>query len=91
MLRVFSGLRQFFASGLHALRCRAGYRAVADLIEELGKVLVPAGRSGNLDLVDPKTLDVVAISGFSTSATFTLGAHDSGTTSADEGAPKLRV
>jgi hypothetical protein len=55
----------------------------------LGKVLVPAGRTGNLDLVDPKTLAVVTVSGFSASSTFTPGAHDSGTTSADEGGAAL--
>ena len=52
------------------------------------KVLAPAGRSGNLDLVDPTTLDVVPISGFSASATFKAG-HSAGTTSADEGGGKL--
>jgi hypothetical protein len=49
------------------------------------KVLAPGGRSGNLDLVDPDTLAVTAIGGFSTSGTFMLGSHGSGTTSADEG------
>jgi hypothetical protein len=53
------------------------------------KVLAPAGRSGNLDLVDPNTLDVTSISGFSTSATFTAGGHGAGVTSADEGGGKL--
>jgi hypothetical protein len=52
---------------------------------KLKKVLVPAGRSGNLDLVDPVTLGVTAIGGFSTAATFTLGSHADGTTSADAG------
>jgi len=51
----------------------------------LGQILAPGGRTGNLDLVDPGTLAVKAIGGFSTSATFTAGAHDSGCTSADEG------
>ncbi|MFL5318329.1 MAG: YncE family protein [Myxococcaceae bacterium] len=50
----------------------------------LGKVLVPAGRSGRLDLVDPKALEVVAISGFSEKKSFE-GGHDDGVTSADEG------
>ena len=53
------------------------------------KVLAPAGRSGNLDLVDPNTLDVTPISGFSASATFTAGGHSAGVTSADEGGGKL--
>jgi len=51
----------------------------------LGEVLAPAGRSGNLDLVDPGTLAVTAIAGFSASAAFTVGSHSSGCTSADEG------
>ena len=55
----------------------------------LKKVLAPGGRSGNLDLVDPVTLAVTAIGGFSTSTTFTLGNHGSGTTSADEGSGAL--
>jgi DNA-binding beta-propeller fold protein YncE len=55
----------------------------------LKKVLAPGGRSGNLDLVDPGTLAVTAIGGFSTSTTFMLGSHASGTTSADEGSGAL--
>jgi len=50
----------------------------------LGKILAPGGRSGNLDLVDPQTLEVTSIGGFSTSDTFMAGAHDSGSTAADE-------
>lgn len=48
-------------------------------------VLAPAGRTGELDLVDPATSKVTAIGGFSASATFMVGSHTSGTTSADEG------
>jgi DNA-binding beta-propeller fold protein YncE len=48
------------------------------------KVLVPAGRSGNLDLVDPNSKQVKAINGFSRHASFG-GGHDQGVTSADEG------
>ena len=51
---------------------------------ELGRVLVPAGRSGNLDLVDPVTGRVEAIAGFSSRALF-AGGHGEGTTSADAG------
>jgi hypothetical protein len=51
----------------------------------IGKVLAPAGRTGNLDLVVPTTLAVESIGGFSRSETFTKGSHGSGTTSADEG------
>jgi hypothetical protein len=53
------------------------------------KVLAPGGRSGNLDLVDPDTLAVTAIGGFTASSTFSLGSHTSGSTSADEGAGTL--
>ena len=51
----------------------------------LRKVLAPAGRSGNLDLVDRDTLNVTAIGGFSMSTTFAVGSHLAGCTSADEG------
>lgn len=50
----------------------------------LHMVLVPAGRSGNLDLIDPATQQVTPISGFSRSTSFG-GGHDQGVTSADEG------
>jgi hypothetical protein len=50
----------------------------------LHKVLVPAGRSGNLDLIDPDTQQVTPIGGFSSRATFG-GGHGQGVTSADEG------
>ena len=54
----------------------------------LGKVLLPAGKTGDLDLVDPHTLAVTAISGFSTGS---AGKHrwGEGTTSVDEGAGLL--
>jgi DNA-binding beta-propeller fold protein YncE len=48
------------------------------------KVLVPAGRSGNLDLIDPDTKQVTAIGGFSGRTSFG-GGHGRGVTSADEG------
>jgi hypothetical protein len=47
-------------------------------------VLAPAGRSGNLDLVDVATHAVTAISGFSAEP-LRFGGHDQGATSADEG------
>jgi hypothetical protein len=50
----------------------------------LHKVLVPGGRSGNLDLIDPDTRQVTAITGFSSRKTFG-GGHGQGVTSADEG------
>src|SRR5947207_542327 len=51
---------------------------------ELHKLLVPAGASGRLDLVDPKTQGVSDIAGFSTSPQRERG-HSQGTTSADSG------
>ena len=50
----------------------------------LHKVLVPAGRSGNLDRINPDTQQVTPIGGFSSRATFG-GGHGQGVTSADEG------
>jgi hypothetical protein len=55
----------------------------------LKKVIAPAGRSGNLDLVDPVTLEVTPIGGFSVSVGFTPGSHADGVTSADEGSGVL--
>lgn len=49
----------------------------------LHRVLVPAGRSGRLDLVDPDTLAVRSIGGFSATSAYT-GGHDDGVTSVDE-------
>jgi hypothetical protein len=50
----------------------------------LGKILVPAGRTGYLDLVDPATRQVVPIAGFSSQKSFDQG-HGEGPTSADFG------
>src|SRR6266540_3432258 len=50
----------------------------------LGQVLVPAGRTGNVDLVDPSTQVVTPITGFSAQPRFN-GGHDDGPTSADAG------
>jgi len=47
------------------------------------RLLVPAGRTGKLDLVDPRTSAVDSIEGFSKSAPGK--GHGAGTTSADEG------
>jgi len=49
----------------------------------LHRVLVPAGRSGHLDLIDPERMTVTAIGGFSATADFD-GGHDEGPTSVDE-------
>lgn len=51
---------------------------------ELKKLLVPAGRSGNVDLIDPVSRQVVPIGGFSATGRFVRG-HGEGTTSADAG------
>jgi DNA-binding beta-propeller fold protein YncE len=51
----------------------------------LHRVLAPGGRSGKLDLVDPKTQAIESISGFSTDADKFAGGHGEGTTSADVG------
>jgi hypothetical protein len=50
----------------------------------LGKLLVPAGRTGNLDLIDPVSRQIVPIGGFSSQRSFEQG-HGEGTTSADVG------
>jgi hypothetical protein len=56
----------------------------------LHRVLVPAGRAGTLDLVDPDTLNVTSIAGFGTVADYS-GGHDDGPTSVDEGNGLLYV
>lgn len=48
----------------------------------LGRILVPAGRTGDLDLIDPKSLAITTITGFSSDVTYG-GGHGQGTTSAD--------
>lgn len=47
----------------------------------LDRLLVPAGRSGRLDLVDPKSRSITSIEGFSAKADFG-GGHGEGVTSA---------
>jgi DNA-binding beta-propeller fold protein YncE len=49
------------------------------------KVLAPAAATGNLDLIDPDTMQVTPIGGFSGSEGRFRGGHGDGTTSADEG------
>lgn len=51
---------------------------------ELGRVVVPAGRTGRLDLIDPRTRSITSIEGFGRTAASTHG-HEDGTTSADAG------
>jgi DNA-binding beta-propeller fold protein YncE len=50
----------------------------------LRQVLIPAGRTGRLDLIDPQSRKVKEIGGFQAAA-ITAGGHGEGTTSADEG------
>jgi hypothetical protein len=50
----------------------------------LAQLLIPAGRTGNLDLVDPSTEEIASIGGFSAEATYS-GDTTFGVTSADEG------
>jgi DNA-binding beta-propeller fold protein YncE len=56
----------------------------------LHRVLVPGGRTGNLDLIDPDRMTVTSIGGFSTMGNFS-GGHDDGPTSVDEGKGFLYV
>jgi hypothetical protein len=51
---------------------------------DLDRVLVPGGRTGRLDLVDPKTHKVETIEGFTSADRFN-GGHGQSTTSADSG------
>jgi len=51
----------------------------------LHRILAPAGRTGKLDLIDPRTQQVESIAGFSTDADKFAGGHGEGTTSADTG------
>jgi hypothetical protein len=55
---------------------------------ELHRVIAPAGRTGKLDLIDPKTGAIESIAGFSADPKFG-GGHGAGTTSADAGAGLL--
>ncbi len=56
----------------------------------LHKVLVPAGRTGTLALIDPSTMQVTTIGGFKGKADYS-GGHDDGPTSVDEGRGLLFV
>jgi hypothetical protein len=54
----------------------------------LQRALVPGGRTGNLDLVDPQTGAVSSVPGFGSKDAYS-GGHGDGCTSADEGAGVL--
>lgn len=56
----------------------------------LNKALIPAGRTGMLDLIDPETHAVTTIGGFSTQKDYG-GGHGEGITSVDEGKNLLFV
>ncbi len=51
---------------------------------QLHRVLAPAGRTGKLDLIDPASLAIETVDGFSSEASFG-GGHGEGTTSVDPG------
>jgi DNA-binding beta-propeller fold protein YncE len=51
----------------------------------LSEILVPAGRSGNLDFVDPSSEVATPVGGFASSPSYTAGDDSFGATSADEG------
>jgi hypothetical protein len=51
----------------------------------LHRVLAPAGRTGKLDLIDPKTQKIESVGGFSTDTDKFGGGHGQGSTSADTG------
>ena len=53
-------------------------------VPSLHRVVVPAGRTGRLDLIDPETRKLTEISGFQTSAP-AAGGHGAGPTSVDAG------
>jgi DNA-binding beta-propeller fold protein YncE len=57
---------------------------------DLHRLLVPAGRSGRLNLVDPDSLAVTSVSGFAKTGSYS-GGHDDGPTSADAGGGKIYV
>jgi DNA-binding beta-propeller fold protein YncE len=57
---------------------------------ELHRVLVPAARAGTLALVDPDSLSIATVGGFSAGASYD-GGHDFGATSVDGGRGLLYV
>jgi hypothetical protein len=75
-------------AALPSIQLPGGRRGIGfdDLVysPDLSRVLVPAGRTGRLFLVDPATGAVESIEGFAVSAAATRG-HGDGTTSADFG------
>ncbi len=56
----------------------------------LYRVLVPSGRSGRVNLIEPDTLAVTSIAGFSSRPDYS-GGHDDGPTSVEEAQGKLYV
>jgi hypothetical protein len=90
LLLVWSGLacRASTPSGVPVVALPNGRPGIGfdDLrySRSLGKLLVPGGRSGKLDLIDPSTRGVTSIDGFSEGIVY-FGGHDEGATSADDG------
>lgn len=91
-MRALAGLCAAFAAcssgaGAPAINLPGGAAGIGfdDLrySERLGRVLVPAGRSGALDLVDPASRAVTSIGGFSATRSY-RGGHDDGVTSVDD-------
>lgn len=74
------------ASATREIAIGAGGVGFDDLVyaASMGKLLVPAGASGNVVLVDPTTLATTKL-GAGADATAYKGGHGEGTTSADEG------
>jgi len=56
----------------------------------LRRIMVPAGRTGNLDLIDPTSRQITSIGGFAVTSAF-AGGHGEGITSVDEGKGYLLV
>ncbi|MDP9003135.1 MAG: hypothetical protein M3O46_23840 [Myxococcota bacterium] len=77
------------ASGLTAVSLPGGSGGIGfdDLVfaSRIRKVLAPAAATRSLDLVDPDTMQITPIGGFSGSQGAFRGGHGEGTTSADEG------
>ena len=84
----FLGVKPAAASGATSIPLPGGSGGIGfdDLrfSPSLGKILAPAGRTGNLDLIDPDDHAMTVIGGFAPTGDF-RGGHGEGTTSVDEG------
>jgi DNA-binding beta-propeller fold protein YncE len=94
LLPLTASIRAADQGGLIAIALPGGKDGIG--FDDLGfssslqKVLVPAGRTGTLDLIDPETRQVSSIGGFASSSQFG-GGHGEGITSVDEGGGFLFV